>query len=167
MRLYTEAGRMIKIIRPFLNRLNEQNTMQKEFNKCKYYTVSPSLPATNPVRAINLDQNSPLNTAHVVSIRTRRSGTNVRTLQGKEIVSDAAFDAAFLVLKMDTQTEVMRVPLAHIEKATLTDPAQGFPVYAKGLNWNTCQVEVVEGVSLTAEAGKAFEFTLEYFELKK
>ncbi len=140
--------------------------MHKEFNKCKFYTIAPVITAST-VRSFNLDQNSPLNNSSVVSVRTRRAGTNVRTLGGKQIVSDVVFDAARLVLKADTQTIVADIPLVHIERASIQSPETGFLLYFEGLNWNNCQIEVAEGVSLSGETDKAVELTIEYFEPKK
>lgn len=115
-------------------------------------------------RKYTLDNNSPLSNAHVVSVRTRRYSASARTKQGLTLANDATFDAAGLVLKKDTQTIVFDCPLAHIEKATLSSPESGYPVFAQGLNFSACEIEVAPGV--TVDAGKAIELTFEYFEKK-
>lgn len=137
--------------------------MQKEFNKAQFYTVAVELKANG--RLAIIDNNSPLSGAYIISVRTRRTKTGAKTLQGKDLANDANFDAAFLVLKKDTTTEVIKVPLWHVEQASLQSPAQGFPIYANDLNFSACQVEVVEGVTL--DTGKCIELTFEFYEKKK
>ena len=127
------------------------------------YTVAAEVKANN--RLTTIDNNSPMSGAYIVSVRTRRTKSGAKTLQGKNLVSDANFDAAFLVLKKDTTTDVVRIPLWHIEQATLQNAALGFPIYAHDLNFTACVVEVVEGVAL--DTGNCFELTFEYFDKKK
>ena len=137
--------------------------MQKEFNKTQSYTVAVEIKANGRLTVI--DQNSPLSGAHIVSVRTRRAKTGAKTLQGKSLVNDANFDGAFLVLKKDTSTEVVKVPLWHVEQASLQSPAVGFPLYANNLNFSACLIEIVESVTL--DTGNCVELTFEFWENKK
>lgn len=136
---------------------------QPEYNKLKYYTIS--VPVATGQRIYPIDQNSPLNGAFIQSVWTRRGGSGIKTLQGVDIVNDANFDSTFLVLKKDTQTKVVEIPLKHIESASTNEPQTGFPIFAYDLNWSTCTFEIGEGV--TVDDGNAFEITVAYFEKKK
>jgi hypothetical protein len=137
--------------------------MQKEFNKTQFYTVAVEIKANGRLTVI--DQNSPLSGASIVSVRTRRTKTGAKTLQGKSLVNDANFDAAFLILKKDTTTEVIKVPLWHVEQASLQNPSEGFPIYANNLNFSACLIEIVETVTL--DTGNCVELTFEFWEKKK
>lgn len=133
-----------------------------EIGKTMQYTFTVEVTANS--RQFVLDKRSPVTDGVVTAIRTRRSGTNVRTLQGAQIPNDANFDAAFVVLKYGT-TEVFQVPLAHIERATLQEATTGFPVNLESIDWSSSYVYVADSVTL--DAGKFFEFTIEFYKKRK
>lgn len=147
----------------FAPSLNSLSAMMREFNKIKTYTVGILL-ATGKYSYV-IDQNSPLNGAHIVSVRARRYSSTARALTGDTLANDANFDAAFLTLKKDTTTIVLQVPLKHIEQASLQTPDKGYPVYAANLNFNSCTIEIATGT--TIDNAKMIELTFEYFEPKK
>lgn len=136
---------------------------KNEYNKVKQYTISVVLDSTK--RSYPIDQNSPLNGAFINSIRTRRKTATARALAGELLANDANFDAAFLVLKKNTQTKVLELPFWHIEQASLQSPCEGYPIYAHDLNWNSCSIDIAPGVTL--DAGAVIEITVEYWEQKK
>lgn len=133
-----------------------------EYNKFKYYTTTVKVESN---RLMVIDTNSVLTGTHIEAVWTRRATAGAKSLQGESLVNDANFESAFLILKKDTQTEVFKVPLWHIEKASLVEPHKGFPIEGKDLNFSSCQIEVAENVTL--DTGKVFELTFKFFELKK
>ncbi len=99
----------------------------------------------------------------VTHIRTRRAGTNRRSLLGKEIVGDTNFEAASITLKIGQEHVADSIALEHIEDATKTIPCEGYPLYLKGIDWAQSHVEVEEGVALDAD--KVFEFSVSFYRL--
>ena len=136
--------------------------MERAFNKNQLYTIAVEQKANS--RNSTLETNSPLDGTNLVSVRTRRTKAGAKTLQGKNLIADTNFDAA-LVLKASGTTEVVKVPLWHIEQASLQTPHIGFPLYVAGLNVSTSYIEVGEGVTL--DVGNFFELTFEFFDTKK
>lgn len=136
--------------------------MERTFNKCQQYTVA--LEVRTNARQTVIDVNSPLNGTNIVAVRTRRTKAGAKTLQGKSLVSDTNFDAAFLIVKGGSN-EVVKIPLWHIEQASLQQPVSGFPLFLAGLDVSNSYVEVVEGVTL--DAGNCFELTFEFYDTKK
>lgn len=107
-----------------------------------------------------LATNTVLADAEIVAIRTRRAGANRKSLGGLAIVNDANFEAAFLSLKVGTNEVYEKIPVEHIERATIQSPETGFPVNISNIDWNTSFVEVAETVAI--DTNKVFEFTVTY-----
>lgn len=98
--------------------------------------------------------------AHVVCLRTRRAGANRKTLQGKNIVNDANFEAGSLTLKRKSVLLLDKLFLEHIERASLATPDKGYPIDLSDIDWQTSYIEVEEGVALNT--GNAFELTISF-----
>lgn len=107
-----------------------------------------------------LTQNTALEKAKIVAIRTRRAGANRKSLQGKAIVNDANFESAFITLKKGSDEVWQELPVEHIETATKVSPETGFRVDWQGIDWNTTKLILAEGT--VVDLGKVFEFTVEY-----
>jgi hypothetical protein len=134
-----------------------------QFNKIKYYTVAAKIVANN--RIVKIDDNSPLNGAHIVSVWSRRASSTNRSLLGQQLANDANVDGAFLVLKKDTQTKVVEIPLSLVVATSVAEPQAGFPINGEGFNFSSCTIEVQDGITLDTD--KVFELTFAYFEPKK
>lgn len=137
--------------------------MDMEINKNKVYTFSTEIAGANAAQCF-LDKNSPLTNVTLCTLRTRRASATMRSLQGKQIANNANFDAAFLVLKIK-QTETVKIPLWHIEQASLQSPATGYPIFLSDVDFAQSFVEVQQGVTL--DTGNVFELTATYYEPKK
>lgn len=129
-----------------------------EANKFRVTTVAFVVGSDRTIKFI-LDKTIPPE-ATLHAIRTRRAGANRKTLQGKSIVADTNFEAAFITLKKGTETVIDMLPLEEIEKATNVMPQLGYPIELSGIDWNVSYVEVAEGVALSA--GNCFELTFTY-----
>lgn len=127
-------------------------------NKTRQFTFTVEIGTNRSLRL--LTQNTVLDGATIVAIRTRRAGANRKSLLGKSIVNDANFEAATILLKSGSEDVWDQVPVEHIEKASNIAPEQGFPVNLNNVDWNTTKIEVAEGVAL--DTGKVFEFTVEF-----
>lgn len=133
--------------------------MQQNANAVRLLTFTVTLAANQRTYKL-LTQNTAIANAKILSIRTRRAGTNRRSLLGKEIANDANFESAFLTLKKGSEEVWETVPVEHIEKASNVSPETGFAVNWDNIDWNTTQLIIAEGV--TVDTGKVFEFTVEY-----
>lgn len=127
-------------------------------NKTRQFTFTVEIGTNRSLRL--LTQNTVLDGATIVAIRTRRAGANRKSLLGKSIVNDANFEAATILLKSGSEDVWDQIPVEHIEKASNIAPEQGFPVNLNNVDWNTTKIEVAEGVAL--DTGKVFEFTVEF-----
>lgn len=127
-------------------------------NKTRQFTFTVEIGTNRSLRL--LTQNTVLDGATIVAIRTRRAGANRKSLLGKSIVNDANFEAATILLKSGSEDVWDQIPVEHIEKASNVAPEQGFPVNLNNVDWNTTKIEVAEGVAL--DTGKVFEFTVEF-----
>lgn len=127
-------------------------------NKTRQFTFTVEIGTNRSLRL--LTQNTVLDGATIVAIRTRRAGANRKSLLGKSIVNDANFEAATILLKSGSEDVWDQIPVEHIEKASNISPEQGFPVNLNNVDWNTTKIEVQEGVAL--DTGKVFEFTVEF-----
>lgn len=125
-------------------------------NKTNKHTFTVVIGSDRKVRL--LTSNTVLEGSMIHAITTRRFGANRKSLQGKAIVNDVNFDAAFIGLKQKSEDVWENVPVEHIEKATNVMPHVGYPVNLKDIDWNTSFLEIAEGVAL--DAGKVFEFTI-------
>ncbi len=134
----------------------------QQFNRNKIWTVTTKI--SGSARKYAIDNVNPLRDAQILSVRTRRSSATARTLQGEQIVNDANFDGCLLRLKFGT-TEVVVLPLYYIERATLNDPATGYPLNISGLDLSLCEIEIVENVTLNT--GNVVELVFEYTTEKK
>lgn len=134
--------------------------MQQQYpiNKIRHYTFTARVEGQEK---IVLDQNSPLNLGVVCGIRTRRNKATRRSLQGAQIVNDANFDAAVLILRYRGSDQVVQVPLEHIEQASLQAPETGFQIHIGNIDWSQCHVEIMPGVAL--DTNRVFEFTVSYY----
>lgn len=109
------------------------------------------------------DVNGLFKTAEIHSVRTRRAGANRKSIGGKNIANDVNFEGAFLNLRRSGTNIIELLPLEHIERASLNDPAIGYPLGFTAIDWETSKIEVAEGVALNT--GSVFELTFTYTEL--
>jgi hypothetical protein len=135
--------------------------MQKQANKVRFLTFYVILEANKRDYKL-LTQNTALENAQILSIRTRRAGANRRSPNGVALANDVNFDAAFVTLKRGSEEVFESMPVEHIERATLITPEKGFEINWTGIDWNTTKLIIAQDVAINT--GAAFEFTVEYIQ---
>lgn len=78
----------------------------------------------------------------LLSIKTRRGGSNKRTRGGKVLVNANAFQSATLTLKDTNQLSIIDyMPLEYIEHQSFNANADGITVNRSDIDWNTSTID--------------------------